>query len=182
MGGAWRLTKEWKGEKSPLLFAHAGQKEKLWRDQIKENRSLSLWGWMVPVLKMRRFLYLLPTRNGWDSTHTYIYFRNRMVSSIKMSGNRLVNIIVLYGTKVFSKSVSIWQICSENRLFLWDEGPKLETLDYTIGVGSTPTLCDMKNANEMSYDVIYQLIPSKLLHIRNIYKTITIHIAVYHSY
>ena len=28
-------------------------------DQIKENRSFSQWGWMVPILKMRRFLCLL---------------------------------------------------------------------------------------------------------------------------
>ena len=28
-------------------------------DQIKENRSLSPWGWMVPILKMRRFSCLL---------------------------------------------------------------------------------------------------------------------------
>ena len=67
----------------------------------------------------------------------------------------LVNIIVPYGKKVFSKSVSICQICSENRLFVSDEGPTLKTLDYTIGIVSTPTFCNMKNANEMSYDVIY---------------------------
>ena len=34
-------TMEWKGERSPLLSAHAGQKQKLWRYQIKENRSLT---------------------------------------------------------------------------------------------------------------------------------------------
>ena len=28
-------------------------------DQIKENRSLSPWGWMVPILKMRHFSCLL---------------------------------------------------------------------------------------------------------------------------
>ena len=28
-------------------------------DQMKGNRSLSPWGWMVPILKMRRFSYLL---------------------------------------------------------------------------------------------------------------------------
>ena len=28
-------------------------------DQIKENRSFSPWGWMVPILKMRRFSCLL---------------------------------------------------------------------------------------------------------------------------
>ena len=50
---------ERKGDKSPLLSALAGQKQKLWRDQIKENRSLSLWGWMVQILKMRRFSCLL---------------------------------------------------------------------------------------------------------------------------
>ena len=27
-------------------------KQKLWRDQIKENRSLSPWGWIVPILKI----------------------------------------------------------------------------------------------------------------------------------
>ena len=47
---------EWKGEKSPLLSAHAGQKQKLWNDQIKENRS------RLPILKMRRFSYLLQLR------------------------------------------------------------------------------------------------------------------------
>ena len=76
-------------------------------DQIKENRSLSPWGWMIPILKMRRFSCLLrpiiTTRNGWNGTN--IYDGNRVVSSIKMSRSRLVNIIVPYGTKVFSKSV-----------------------------------------------------------------------------
>ena len=33
-------------------------------DQIKENRSLSPWGWMVPILKMRRFSCLLRLSEG----------------------------------------------------------------------------------------------------------------------
>ena len=33
-------------------------------NQIKENRSLSPWGWMVPILKMRRFSCLLPPEMG----------------------------------------------------------------------------------------------------------------------
>ena len=45
----------WKGEKSPILSALVRQKQKLWRDQMKETRSLSPWRWMVPILKMRRF-------------------------------------------------------------------------------------------------------------------------------
>ena len=52
--------KQWSEKvRSHVLSAHAGQKQKLWRDQIKENRSLSPWGWMVPILKMRRFSCLL---------------------------------------------------------------------------------------------------------------------------
>ena len=46
------------------------------------------------------FTAIITTRNG-----TNFYLGNRVVSSIKMSRNRLVNIIVPYGTKVFSKSV-----------------------------------------------------------------------------
>ena len=42
---------EWKGEQSPLLSAHAGQKQKLW-NEIFKNRSLSPCGWMVPILKI----------------------------------------------------------------------------------------------------------------------------------
>ena len=43
------------------MSALARQKRKLMRgyDQIKENRSLSPWGWMVPIFKMRRFSCLL---------------------------------------------------------------------------------------------------------------------------
>ena len=58
ISGRWMNINNWvKGEKSTLLSALAKQKQKLWRgyDQIKENRSLSPWGWMVPILKMRRF-------------------------------------------------------------------------------------------------------------------------------
>ena len=76
-------------------------------DQTKENRSLSPWAWMVPILKLRCFSCLLrlslPPKNGWDGTNFYI--GNKMVSSIKISRNRFVNIIVSYGTKVFSKFV-----------------------------------------------------------------------------
>ena len=50
---------EWKGEKLLLLSALARQKQKLWRDQIKENCLLSQWGWMVPILKTRHFSCLL---------------------------------------------------------------------------------------------------------------------------
>ena len=46
------------------------------------------------------FTAIITTRNG-----TNFYVGNRVVSSIKMSRNRLVNIIVPYGTKMFSKSV-----------------------------------------------------------------------------
>ena len=78
---------EWKGEKSPLLSAHAGQKQKIWRDQIKENRS---WGWMVPILKMRRFSCLWRLsgyHQKWVIWHKF-YIGNRVVSNIKMSRNR----------------------------------------------------------------------------------------------
>ena len=43
------------------------------------------------------FTAIITTRN--------VYVGNRVASSIKMSRNRLVNIIVPYGTKVFIKSV-----------------------------------------------------------------------------
>ena len=49
------------------------------------------------------FTAIITTRNGSDGTNFHI--GNRVVNSIKMSRNRLVNIIVPYGTKVFSKSV-----------------------------------------------------------------------------
>ena len=49
------------------------------------------------------FTAIITTKNGSDGTNFYI--RNRMVDSIEMSRNRLVNIIVPYGAKVFSKSV-----------------------------------------------------------------------------
>ena len=47
---------------------------------------------------------IITMRNGSNSTNTYV--GNKVVSSIKMSRNRLVNIVVPYGTKVFSKSVT----------------------------------------------------------------------------
>ena len=53
--------------------------------------------------------YIITTRNGWDGTNFYI--GNRMVSSIRMLRNRLVNIIVPYGTKVFSKYVRLTSAC-----------------------------------------------------------------------
>ena len=96
--------------KSPLLSALDRQKQKLWRNQIKENRSLSPWGWMVPIFNDTLFVSftaIITARNGWDGTNFDI--GNRMVGSIKMSRNRLVKIIVPYGTKVFSKSRSGWR-------------------------------------------------------------------------
>ena len=53
------VRKKTQQDEHTLLSAHAGQKQKLWRDQMKENRSLSPWGWMVPIFKMRRFSCLL---------------------------------------------------------------------------------------------------------------------------
>ena len=100
---------EWKGEKSLLLSTHAGQKQKLWRDQIKENRSVleavginnsNFKNEMLFVSfshKRHYSIYIITTRNGWDGTNFYI--GNRMVSSIKMSCNRLVNIIASYGNE-----------------------------------------------------------------------------------
>ena len=49
------------------------------------------------------FMAIITTRNGSDGTNFFI--RNRVVNSIKKSRNRLVNMIVPYGTKLFSKSV-----------------------------------------------------------------------------
>ena len=49
------------------------------------------------------FTAIITTRNGWNGTN--VYTGNRVVTSIKMSRNRLVNMIVPYGTKVFSKSI-----------------------------------------------------------------------------
>ena len=49
------------------------------------------------------FTAIITTRNGWNGTNFYV--GNRVVSCIKMSRNRLVNIIVPYGTNVFIKSV-----------------------------------------------------------------------------
>ena len=59
------------------------------------------------------FTAIITTRNGGDGTNFYI--GNRVVSSIKMSRNRLVNIIVPYKTKVFSKSVSGMRFNGENK-------------------------------------------------------------------
>ena len=44
---------------SPVLSAQPGQKQKLWRDQIKENRLFSPCEWKVSILKIRRFFCLL---------------------------------------------------------------------------------------------------------------------------
>ena len=44
------------------------------------------------------FTAIITSRNGWNGTDFYV--GNRAVGSIKMSRNRLVNIIVPYGTKV----------------------------------------------------------------------------------
>ena len=49
------------------------------------------------------FMAIVTTRNGWNCTNFYL--GNRVVSSIKMSRNRLVNIIVPYATKMFSKYI-----------------------------------------------------------------------------
>ena len=49
------------------------------------------------------FTAIITTKNRWNDTNFHI--GNRVVSSIKMSRSRLVNIIVPYGTKVFRKSV-----------------------------------------------------------------------------
>ena len=80
---------------SPVLSAQPGQKQKLWRDQIKENRFLSPCEWKVSILKINTLFWsfraIITTRDGWDGTNFYI--GNRMVGSIKMSRNRLVNIM-----------------------------------------------------------------------------------------
>ena len=92
---------EWKGEKCHRFCPPLLDKNKLWRDQIKENRSLSPWGWMVPILKMRRFSCLLPLSlppEMGEMAQTLISDIEWFASSIKMSRNRLVNIIVPYGT------------------------------------------------------------------------------------
>ena len=69
---------------------------------------------MVPILKMRRFSCLLrlslPPGMG-EMAQTFISEIEWLAYSIKMSRNRLVNIILPYGTKVFSKSDRLTSAC-----------------------------------------------------------------------
>ena len=81
-GGAKWISERWmnknngvKGEKSPLLSAHAGQKQKLWRDQIKES-FVELVGMNGSNFK-NEMLFLsfntaiITTGNGWDIAQTH---------------------------------------------------------------------------------------------------------------
>ena len=98
-----------KRSKSKLLSSLAGQKQRLWRDINKLKSFVKPVAMNGSNFKNETLFVCLTatitTRNGWNCTN--IYIGNRVVSNIKMSCNRLVNIIVPYGTKVFSKSIKI---------------------------------------------------------------------------
>ena len=64
------------------------------------------------------FMAIITTRNGSDGTNFFI--RNRVVNSIKKSRNRLVNMIVPYGTKVlYLFSVSFWRRANARNVRLY---------------------------------------------------------------
>ena len=92
---------------------------------------------MVPILKMRRFSCLLrlslPPEMG-EMAQTFIS-DIEWLAALKCRATDLSTSLFLT-ERMCSANLSFFKIYF---LFLSDEEPTLETLDYTIRIGSTPT-------------------------------------------